>query len=59
MLKNPFDIKAFIRPKDEWEDGRFKEISGKELTDAFMRDRESFQDEINANKLVAKNKIDK
>lgn len=53
----PFESESWHRPKNEWEDGRFRRLDGNELSDLLCRPKKEFQDEINANKLAAK-KVD-
>lgn len=50
----PFESQSWHRPKVEWEDGRFRELDGKALTELLCRPKKEFQDEISAKKLVAK-----
>ena len=52
----PFDSETYIRPYDEWCDGRFKEIGPREYLELTNKDRTEFQNEIATNKA---SKIDK
>lgn len=42
----PFEEETYIRPYDEWNDGRFKEIDLEKVSDLFRKDRVEFQLEI-------------
>jgi len=46
----PFDMKTYIRPIEEWTDGRFRELVPNEVKELFARDKEEFQREILASK---------
>lgn len=49
----PFAEETYIRPLDEFMDGRFTEISVAEFSNLLSKDRKQFQEEI------TKSKIDK
>lgn len=42
----PFEYDTWIRPYDEWCDGRFRKIEREEYTSLLMKDRLEFQVEI-------------
>ena len=42
----PFEYQTWIRPYDEWCDGRFRKIEFEEYAPLLMRDRLEFQVEI-------------
>lgn len=42
----PFEAETWIRPYDEWCDGRFRKIEHEEYADLLMKDRSEFQIEI-------------
>ena len=42
----PFEYETYIRPYDEWCDGRFRKIEHQEYSDLLMKDRLEFQIEI-------------
>jgi len=42
----PFEYQTWIRPYDEWCDGRFKEITNEEYDNLLRKDRLEFQLEI-------------
>ena len=51
----PFEYKTWHRPYDEWaEEGRFREITGKEYDEFLKRDRVEFQIEIGKAKALSK-----
>lgn len=50
----PFEYVTWIRPYDEWCDGRFREITREEYREFLKRDQQEFQNEINAAKGEAK-----
>jgi hypothetical protein len=52
----PFEKEIFIRPYDEWSDGRFKELSYDNLIELFSKDRKVFQQEISAARANEKDK---
>jgi hypothetical protein len=52
----PFEIETWIRPKTEWEDGRFREVFGEELLALFAKDRLEFQEEITKARAAARDK---
>lgn len=42
----PFEYGTWIRPYDEWCDGRFRKIEHEEYSELLMKDRLAFQIEI-------------
>jgi len=46
----PFQYEVWIRPYDEWCDGRFREITNQEYNEFLKRDRVEFQLEIGKNR---------
>jgi len=42
----PFEYETWIRPYDEWCDGRFRKISNSELNSLLGKDKAEFQVEI-------------
>jgi hypothetical protein len=49
----PFDYQTWIRPYDEWCDGRFRQLDNDEYIKLIKQDREAFKLEIAANKEAA------
>ena len=52
----PFETETYIRPYDEWCDGRFTEIMPRAFMELMVRDQDEFQKEIAENKARAKDK---
>lgn len=50
----PFEREVWIRPYNEWVDGRFRELTGNEVTELFAKDKIKFQEEISAARKLAK-----
>jgi hypothetical protein len=50
----PFEKETWIRPREEWEDGRFKIIEGMDLRRAIDGSRAHFQNAINEARTKAK-----
>ena len=50
----PFEYETWIRPYDEWCDGRFRKIEHEEYAELLMRDREEFKLEIGKAKALSK-----
>jgi hypothetical protein len=50
----PFDYETWIRPYDEWCDGRFRELAPGEYSELIKTDRIAMQEEINAARKAAK-----
>lgn len=46
----PFEFKTFIRPYDEWVDGRFKKISNIEYSQMLQKNMLDFRKEVEKNK---------
>ena len=50
----PFEYQPWIRPYDEWCDGRFRKVEHSEYSELLMRNREEFQLEIGKARALSK-----
>lgn len=50
----PFQYQTWIRPYDEWTDGRFRKLTEGEYDEFLSRDVQQFQAEITAARSLAK-----
>ena len=50
----PFERETWVRPYNEWIDGRFRELTSEEVATFFARNRDEFQEEISAARKIAK-----
>ncbi len=50
----PFENEVWIRPYDEWTDGRFRVLEPGEYIELIAKDRKEFQKEITATRKAAK-----
>lgn len=50
----PFEIQSWIRPYDEWCDGRFRKLNKEEYETLLSKDRKEFQKAITVNKALMK-----